>query len=69
MFAVVQSVGNTLVVSDVLNMTDSGVLILFANSLQTNVGHRHCKFGSLKKIIRSDISAFVQGHYQVHYQA
>ena len=27
--------GNTLVVSDVLNMMDSGVLILFANSCRT----------------------------------
>ena len=33
--------------------------------LHTNVGHSKFGYRTFKKIIQSDISAFVQGHYQV----
>ena len=36
--------------------------------LHTNVGHSKFGYRMLKKFIRSDISAFVHGHYQVRWR-
>ena len=60
MFAVFQSVGNTLVVSDVLNMTDRGVLILFANLCRTR-GWRPSGPGDLNVFSFFNFDATVDG--------
>ena len=55
-----QSVGNTLVVSDVLNMMDRGVLILFTNSCRTR-GWRPSGPGDLNVFSFFNFDATVDG--------
>ena len=54
--------GNTLVVSDVLNMIDSGVLILFANSCRTR-GWRPSGPGDLNVFSFFNFDATVDGYF------
>ena len=54
--------GNTLVVSDVLNMIDSGVLILFANSCRTR-GWTPSGPGDLNVFSFFNFDATVDGYF------